>query len=74
MVDWRYGSGAVKWLCGCTYLRSGLVGLQLVDVKVLDKVYVISSPYISNVRTSLPFFETAETAKDLEKVGATRRA
>jgi len=59
---------------GCTYLRSRLVGLQLVDVEVLDKVYVVSSQYMSRVRTSLPFFETAETAKDLEKVGATRRA
>jgi len=37
MEGWIYGSGA-EWGGGLTHLRSRLVGLQLVDVKVLDEV------------------------------------
>ena len=68
------GERGCEWVYRWTYLRSGLVGLQLVDVKVLDKVYIVSHSLIGAIEKSLPFFETAETAKDLEKVGATRRA
>jgi hypothetical protein len=62
-----------------TYLRSGLVGLQLADVEVLDEVWWSSATpstyaYERERERDVPFLATAETVNDLEKVGATRRA